>query len=193
VPAAALLVLLGRPAIVVLLERGAFTSESTQLVYGIVVFFSVRVVSEATLEIAARLFFAQHNTKTPMVVALGWLLTNVVLAYLFVGPLGAGGLALASSVAFTAQTAVLLYLNHRRLGGLDWRGLGLSFGRTLLATLAMSLAILAVGWVVQRPLFLLVAGGAAGLFVYVLANLLLGGKEIPALLNLLRRRPPQLP
>ena len=122
VPSAAALVLLGRPLISLLLERGEFTAESTDLVYGILVFFSIRVVSEATLEIAARLFFAQHNTRTPMFVALGWLVANVVLAYILVGRLGVGGLALATSIAFTLQTAVLLYLNHRKLHGLDWKG-----------------------------------------------------------------------
>lgn len=193
VPAAALLVLLGRPAITVLLERGAFTPESTQLVYGIVVFFSVRVVSEATLEIAARLFFAQHDTKTPMFVALGWLLTNILLAYLLVGPLGAGGLALASSIAFTVQTAVLLYLNHRRLNGLDWRGLSLSLGRTLLATAGMSLVILGIGRIFNQPLPLLLVGGLTGFAVYIFVNLLLGGREIPALLQLIRRQTPISP
>jgi len=188
VPAALGLVLLGKPAITLLLERGAFTPESTQLVYSIVVFFSVRVVSEATLEIAARLFFAQHDTKTPMVVALGWLVTNIILAYLLVEVLGVGGLALASTIAFTLQTAVLLYLNHRRLHGLDWRELSLSFGRTLLAATGMALVILGIGRFIAQPLPFLLAGGALGLGTYLLLNLLLGGRELPALLNLIRRQ-----
>jgi putative peptidoglycan lipid II flippase len=187
VPAAAGLILLGRQAIVVLLERGAFTPESTQLVYGILVFFSLRVVSESTLEVAARLFFAQHNTKTPMKVALGWLLINIILAYLLVGPLGVGGLALASSIAFTIQVIVLLYLNHRRLGGLPLRELGLSFGRTILATGGMAAVILAIGRFISEPLPFLIVGGGAGLLTYLALNLLLGGKEIPNLLRLLRR------
>ena len=185
-PAAAALVLLGRPAIVVLLERGAFTPESTALVYGILVFFSVRVVSESTLEIAARLFFAQHNTKTPMKVALLWLLINVAFAYLLVGPLGAGGLALASSIAFTIQVAILLYLNHRRLGGLPVRELGLSFGRTALATGGMALVILTIGRFISAPLPFLLVGGGAGLLTYLGLNLLLGGREIPDLLRMVR-------
>ncbi|MBK7177013.1 MAG: murein biosynthesis integral membrane protein MurJ [Chloroflexi bacterium] len=188
VPAALGLVLLGKPAITLLLERGAFTPESTQLVYSIVVFFSVRVVSEATLEIAARLFFAQHDTKTPMIVALGWLVTNIILAYWLVGILGVSGLALASTIAFTLQTAVLLYLNHRRLHGLDWRELGLSFGRTLLAATGMALVILGIGRFIAQPLPFLLIGGATGLGAYLLLNLLLGGRELPALLNLIRRQ-----
>ena len=96
IPTAALLILLGRPAIVVFLERGEFTPESTAVVYGVLVFFSLRVVSEATLEILARLFYAQHNTRTPMFVALLWLVIAVGLSYLLVAFLGLGGLALAS-------------------------------------------------------------------------------------------------
>ena len=188
VPSAAALILLGRPLISLLLERGEFTAASTDLVYGIVVFFSLRVVSEATLEIAARLFFAQHDTRTPMLVALGWMVANIVLAYLLVGPLGVGGLALATSIAFTLQTAVLLYLNHRKLNGLDWRGLGISFGRTAVATLGMSLIILALSQLLSNILIFLAVSTLLGLFAYILLQILLGGKEIPDLYHLIRSK-----
>ena len=186
VPAAVGLVLLGRPAIALFLERGAFTAESTLLVYRVVVFFSVRIVSEATLEIAARLFFAQHDTRTPMFVALGWLVVNVGLAFGLVQWLGIGGLALASTIAFTLQSAVLLILNHRRLGGLLGRELALSAGRTLLAAAGMALVVWAVGLVVDGRLPLLILGTLIGGISYLALNLLLGGREIPDLLRLLR-------
>jgi putative peptidoglycan lipid II flippase len=184
VPSAAALILLGRPLISLLLERGEFTSESTNLVYGVIVFFSLRVVSEATLEIAARLFFAQHDTRTPMFVALGWMVANVIL----VEPLDVGGLALATSIAFTLQTAVLLYLNHRKLNGLDWKGLGISFGRTAVATLGMSLIILGISQVVQNTFLFLAAAAILGLFTYVVLQILLGSREIPALIALVRSK-----
>lgn len=128
-----------------------------------------------------------------MFVALGWLATNVLLAYLLVGQLGVGGLALASSIAFTLQTAVLLYLNHRRLNGLPWRELGLSFGRTLLATTGMAAVIVVIGRFILQPLPFLLAAGAAGLGAYLLLNLLLGGREIPTLIQLIRRQSPANP
>ncbi|PID84741.1 MAG: murein biosynthesis integral membrane protein MurJ [Chloroflexi bacterium] len=188
VPSAAALILLGRPLISLLLERGEFTADSTNLVYGIIVFFSLRVVSEATLEIAARLFFAQHDTRTPMFVALGWMVINIVLAYLLVDPLGVGGLALATSIAFTCQTAVLLYLNHRKLNGLDWKGLGISFSRTAVATLGMSLIILGIAQFIDNNLIYLAASAIFGLFTYVTLQIILGGREIPALITLIRNR-----
>jgi putative peptidoglycan lipid II flippase len=187
IPAAVALVLLGRPAIDLFLGGGAFDEASVTIVYSVLVFFSLRVVSEATLEIVARLFYAQHNTVIPMITALAWLVIHIGLAYALIGPLGVGGLALASSIAFTAQSAILLVLNRRRLGSLGERQLALSGGRALLAAAGMGAVILVVGQVVTRPLFLLVLGGGAGLLAYLAFNFLLGGQEIPALIRLRRR------
>ena len=89
VPAAAGIVLLGRPVISASPARWAFTAESAQLVYGGPACISVlRVVSEATVEIAARLFYAQHNTNVPMFTISGWLVVDVTLAYLLIDNLG---------------------------------------------------------------------------------------------------------
>lgn len=188
IPAAVGLVLLGRPAISLFLERGEFTAESTLLVYRVLVFFSVRVVSEATLEIAARLFFAQHDTRTPMLVALGWLTVNVGFAYWLVGSLDVGGLALASTIAFTLQSAVLLFLNHRRLGGLIDLAMITSIGRILLAAAGMALVVLGVGRVVDGRLPFLIIGSMTGLLTYTALHYFLGGREIPALIRLIRHR-----
>ena len=76
------------------------------------------MVSEATLEIVARLFYAQHDTRTPMLAYLLWLVMNTIAAYALVGLLGIVGLALASTLAFTLLASVLFILNRRRLGDL---------------------------------------------------------------------------
>lgn len=186
IPAAALLVLLGQPAVSLLLEGGEFTAASTALVYSVLLVFSLRVVSEATLEIAARLFYARHNTRTPMFAYLGWLFINATLAYALVRPLGIVGLAIASTMAFTLLSALLLWLNGRALHGLDapllWRGVG----RALAATTVMSLVIWGLSHIIPSPLLFLGAGGFVGMFVYLGVHLGLGGPEIPTLLRLLR-------
>lgn len=188
IPAAAGVVLLGQPAIVFLLEGGAFTAASTALVYSVLIFFSVRIVSEATLEIVARLFYAQHNTFIPMLAYLGWLVIQVGGAFLFVGRLGVGGLALASTLAFTALSTILFVLNHRRLGPAGERALWFSGGRALLATVGMSIVILLLRQLISSTLLFLAAGLAAGGIVYVLLLLMLGGRELFTLIELLRTR-----
>jgi putative peptidoglycan lipid II flippase len=187
-PAAAGLVLLGRPIISFLLQGGEFTADSTQLVYGVLVVFSVRVVSEATVEIGARLFYAQHNTKAPMLVYLGWLIIEVGLAFLLVDDMGIIGLALASTIAFTFLATVLLILNHRVLGHLLNKELAGSALRAGAATAGMSLFILGVSSFVTSPLLLLTIGGLGGVIAYLAISVLLGGDEIPNLIMIIRSK-----
>jgi putative peptidoglycan lipid II flippase len=186
-PAAAALILLGQPAIIFFLQGGAFDENSTSLVYSILVVFSVRIISEATLEMVARLFYAQHNTRTPMFAYLGWLMINIAAAYLLVGRLGIVGLALASTIAFTILSAALFVMNRRQLGSLFERELAIGAGRALLATTGMTVIIMVLSQFIHHQLTFLAAGGLAGGFTYLLLNLLFGGREIPALIDLLRR------
>ncbi|MCA9947168.1 MAG: oligosaccharide flippase family protein, partial [Anaerolineales bacterium] len=184
IPAAALMVLLGEPAIAFLLEGDVFDANSTRLVYTVLLAFSVRLVTEATLEIVARLFYAQHDTVTPMAAYLGWLVVNVLLAYALVENLGVVGLALASTVAFTLLSAVLFWLNKLAFGPLLP-----VVGRALAGTAVLTLLILLLRqFITSAVLFLLIAG-SVGVVSYVVLNLLLGGKEIPTLLRLVRQKP----
>ena len=186
IPAAAGLVLLGRPLIKLLLGGGAFDETAVTLVYTVLIVFSVRVVSEATLELVARLFYAQHNTKTPMFAYIGWLLVNVFIAYLWIDELGIVALALASTISFTLLAAALFLLNQRALGSLDERSLAITAGRSIAATLGMSVVILGIGRFAANPLILLAVGGFAGVITYLVLDFIFGGREIPALLRLIK-------
>ncbi|GAB4272502.1 MAG: murein biosynthesis integral membrane protein MurJ [Candidatus Promineifilaceae bacterium] len=186
IPSAVAVVLLGRQAIALLLEGGAFTAESTNLVYSVLAIFSVRIVSEATLEIVTRLFYAQHNTRTPMFAYLVWFVVHVAAAFLFVEQLGVIGIALASTVAFTVLSALLYWLNHRALHGLDNRLLAATFGRAVVSAGAMALVMIYVDNAVTSPLLFLALAGTSGTAVYIISSLLLGGQEIPDLIKLIR-------
>jgi putative peptidoglycan lipid II flippase len=188
VPAALALAMLGRQAITVFFQRGAFTEASTAIVYSVLIFFSVRVISEASLEILARLFYAQHNTKIPMYVAIGWLVVTVSLSFLLVGNIGIGGLALASTIAFTLQSVVLFFLNRRRLGELYGKQLLQTAGQALLGAFGMAAIIFAAGQVINDDLLLLITGGAAGLAAYIGITYLAGSRELPALVRLIRSK-----
>jgi putative peptidoglycan lipid II flippase len=167
IPAAVALALLGRPLIGLLLQGGAFDQRAADLVYTVLLFFSVRVVSEATLEVVARLFYARHNTRTPMLAYLGWLVTNVGLAYLLGGRLGIGGLALASTIAFTALSAALFLLNRRELGSLGEAELGRTALHAVAAALVMALVLLGVTRLVSHPYLQLAVGGGLGAAAYL--------------------------
>ncbi len=188
IPSAVGLVILGEPALALVLQRGAFDAEATTLVYGVLTFLSVRIVSEASLEIVARLFYARHNTFTPMLAYLGWAVVAIGGAYLFVRPLGVNGLALASTLAFTLLAIALFFLNRRELGDLGEGELLRALGRDVAAAAGMSGVML---WVKGLPLAAtpgLLAAIAAGGLAYIGLNWLLGGQELQELRQLVFSR-----
>jgi putative peptidoglycan lipid II flippase len=147
-PAAFALLVLRRPTISILFEHGAFDTESMILVaYGLQ-FYLLGLVAHSLLEIVVRGFYALQNTWIPVTVGVVAMSANVALSFAFVGRLSFGGLALANSVATTAETVLLIWLISRRMGGLHWRSLAVSALRTLAAALAMAAVVWAWGrWV----------------------------------------------
>ena len=187
-PAAAATVLLGRPIITLLFQGGAFDEQATQLVYTILAVFSIRIVSESTLEIVARLFYARHNTFVPMLSYIGWFVVTAAASVLLVGRLGVTGLALASAISFTLLAIVLFELNRRDLNGLGGRELQLSFLRALIATIAMSITIWLIGRFVDGIFLLLALGVAVGGLSYITVSWALGGRELRELWYIARAR-----
>lgn len=188
IPAAAATVLLGRPIIEFLFQGGAFDERSTQLVYTILAVFSIRIVSESTLEIVARLFYARHNTLVPMLAYLAWFGLTATLSVLLVNRIGVVGLALSSTVGFTLLAAVLFELNRRDLGGLGGRPLQLSFFRASIGALVMSATIILIDRLIDNTFLLLAAGLTVGAAVYIAVTWLLGGRELGTMWKILRSK-----
>ena len=188
IPAAAATVLLGRPIIVFLFQGGAFDASATQLVYAVLAVLSIRIVSESTLEIVARLFYARHNTLVPMLAYIGWLILTGAASYLLVGRFGVVGLALATAIGFTALAAVLFELNRRQLGGLGGLALRRSFVRAVIGAAVMSAAIWLVGRSIQNTFLFLAIGVVLGAVVYLSVTWLLGGRELATLWRIARSK-----
>lgn len=119
------LILLREDIVRLLYQRGEFTAASTTLVAWALLWYSVGLVGHCIVEITSRAFYAQHDTKTPVVVGVGAMSLNLVLSILFshlfleVGWMPHGGLALANSTATILEAFVLLAFMQKRMHGLD--------------------------------------------------------------------------
>jgi len=181
-PAACGLILLGRPLLQLLYERGAFDAAAIDAVFTALRFYALGLVGHACLELAARAFFAQQDTVTPLLVAAGSAAVNVILGILLVKPMGHGGLALANSLAVSAEVAALLLILRHRWGGVKgWQTLD-ALGRVVVATLLMGAVVAGIQVVGQRAglsaFWVVVAGGGMGFVIYVVAGLLLGVRAL---------------
>jgi putative peptidoglycan lipid II flippase len=182
VPAAAGLILLGRPLLAMLYQRGEFDDAATAAVYATLRMYALGLTAHVCLELAARAYFAQKDTVTPLLLAVGSAGLNIALGLLLMGPLGAPGLALANSVAVTLEVLALLYLLRPRLGGVEGRETAGQLLRVLGATLVMAggiMGALAGGRSMGlNGLVLLAAAGATGALTYLAAAWALRVREV---------------
>ena len=90
-----------------------FNSEWTNLLLWATRGFLLGLVSHCLLEVAARAFYAQQDAITPMVASSLNLLLYVVLGSQLYQVLGAAGISLTDSLAYTIQAIFLLILLTR--------------------------------------------------------------------------------
>ncbi len=195
-PASLGLVLLREPIVALLFQRGAFDARSTELVAWPLLWYAAGLLGHALVEVTSRAFYALQDTRTPVAVAVGAMVLNVLLSlglsrlFAQVGWGPHGGLALANSVATGLECIALLWLMRRRLTGLEFGRVRSGLAASLAATAVMG-ATLWVWLIVFRgyPAWWVGLGGiAAGGGIYWLSGLLLRAPEARQLPRLLTAR-----
>ena len=125
----------------VLFQFGSFSDESTRLVAQALAYFSVGLVAFAVVEAVTRAFYAMHDTRTPVTVAIVTVIANIALSAYLAPRLGHGGLALSIALTTIVEMAILLTVLYRRIGGLG-RGLLESTIKAAAATAIMAVVAL---------------------------------------------------
>lgn len=128
IPLAIILALNLEPIIALL----GFDQIGTQLVLWTVRAYLVGLMGHSLLEVAARAFYARQNAKTPLLASGGALVIFLILSIPLSRWLGAPGIGLANSLAFSFEALLLFYLLYRlmpytpRLGKTLLRAVGAS-------------------------------------------------------------------
>lgn len=179
-PAMVGLIVLGRPIIQVMFERGEFGPDSTAAVYQSLQFWALALIAHSALEVVNRVFYAQKDTITPFLSSVVSMVINLGLALALYQSLRAGGLALSNGVAVTVEVLIMLVIAHRRMAGIEARSIADTLARALLAAGAMGGAVLAFIHLAPTlsPLFIAAGGGILGLAVFIGVGLLLGVEEL---------------
>lgn len=99
------------------------------------------ILFRSIYHIAARSFYAQQDTRTPLYISIFAIGLNVALAIWFTMSLrmGAYGLAYAQSIVAMVEVFILFTVMHYRLGGLFDMIMLRAISRMLLATFIMSI------------------------------------------------------
>jgi putative peptidoglycan lipid II flippase len=196
VPASVGLILLRRPLVALLFQRGQFTTTSTELVAWALLWYAAGLVGHAVLEIIVRAFYALKDTRTPVLIGTLAMSLNVIFSLSFSSWFARrgwpphGGLALANSLATALECILLLWLMRRRLGGLD-----MARSRRGLAATAAAAANMGIGlwyWMQMtqgRSIWIITGGGIGlGIAIFWVLAFLLGAPEASQLPRLILQR-----
>lgn len=198
IPSAVGLFILAEPIVRVLFQRGAFTPEMTMATAGALKFFALGIPLVSADRNLVPSFYALRKPKIPVGTAAIALVINVIAALVLMKTMAHRGLALAMSIAATANFTMLFFMLRREIGLIGGRQILASIGRTIVTSGIMGAVILAiiratsifqgVGlWMNAIQLFALIIVGAA---VYVAGVRVINKKDFDSLLAIIKRKKP---
>jgi putative peptidoglycan lipid II flippase len=145
IPAAVGLALLALPIIRVLFQRGQFHADDTASMTPVLIVNALGLPFFSFVNLVVRAFYAQKDTRTPVIAAVLSFVVNVGLSFALMGPLSTVGLALASNIAIAVQAAFLQWHLGRKQDGLALRHLLVDLMKIIGASAVMG-ATVAAGW-----------------------------------------------
>lgn len=144
IPSVCGLIVLAKPIVSTLFERGNFHATATELCAGLLPYAAVGLIATAANMVLTRCCFACKETRKPVAISLVTVALNVLLSLFWLPSLGARGLLLANSVSQTVQAVLLFALVWRLLDGLDTRTLFVSAARI---TASAGVMLAALHWI----------------------------------------------
>ena len=170
-PASVGLIVLRTPIIALLFQHGAFTAEATAQTSWALLFYSLGLYSYAGRDTLTRVFYAYHDTRTPVKISVIAVVVNIAVSATLMLFMGVGGLALGTTVALTLNMVVLMELLRRKLGPMGFGKMARSFAGILAASIVMGLVV----WGADLALAHSLAPGTLGLGVRVAVGVIGGG------------------
>jgi putative peptidoglycan lipid II flippase len=144
IPVAGLGIVLRNEVSALLFGHGQVSTATVDATAATLGTFLLGLTAHAMIAVLARAFYAQQDTKTPVIAALVAVAVDCVLAVVLSGPLGLPGLGLAIAVGAWIESLMLLVVLRARVPELELRPVGVVALRSLVATLIASVAALAL-------------------------------------------------
>ena len=197
IPAMAGLIVLRKPIVALLFERGAFGPEATLMTACAVLYYAVGLWAVSTVRVLVAAFYALQDTRTPVACAGVSIAANLILGVLLMNAMGHAGVALALSLSAMLNVGLLGLALRARLHYLGGRKIvastckiGVSSGIMALVVAEVSRRIIPVQGPETWDLVLgVLTSILIGLIIYTLCVYLFKVPELGRLAAFLKRGP----
>lgn len=176
-PITAGIIVLAEPMTALIYERGEFNSSDTLLTAQALSRYAIGMIFLAANEVIVKAFFADGNTKVPMISSIVSMVLNIALVSIFADSLGVGGIALASGIAMILNFAINSAVMWKKDGKLFELCDVTDFGKSIISAAVMGVAVYFVAGFFDSPLALIAVGVIAGVVVYFIMTAILRSEE----------------
>ncbi len=141
-PLTAIFMALGKLIIRLIYQRGAFTTEDSEIVVPVLMAYGIGMFFYLGRDVLVRVFYGLGDGETPFKVSILNIFLNGLLDFLLVKSFQTPGLVLATVGVNIISMGIFLSLLNRRLGGLPLK----QWGRYLIALVACSVVAGLASW-----------------------------------------------
>ena len=196
-PLSILIILLHSQIVRVLLGTGRFDWNNTIATSNALVFFSFSLFAQCLTPLLTRAFYALEDSKTPFIIGTIGVLINIILGYKLKNTYGISGLALAYSLSYIIQVALLFVTLRHKISGFAEHSFLLHLAKLSLSGMLMGIVVqylkTPLAQIVDMTRFWGIAtqgivAGAVGLFIYGVVCACLRVEELDWLKSAFSRR-----
>ncbi|HHU54012.1 MAG TPA: murein biosynthesis integral membrane protein MurJ [Clostridiaceae bacterium] len=139
IPASAGLIILGQPIVQILYQRGAFSSQATEITARVLAMYAIGLLGKSIREVTVRAFYALERNKAVLLNSGITLFLNMLLNLIVIKFARVELLALMTSMTIIITSFILLGQLKRKTGQLGLKNVLICSVKSLIATIIMAL------------------------------------------------------
>lgn len=140
-PITLIICLLGKDFVMLLFQHGEFDARATLMTTQALFYYSLGLIFYSLNQTITPLFYANKDTKTPVVIAAWMVGLNIVLNLILMLLMQHRGLALSTSITAMVNYALLLHLLKKKMPEVRLKGLATNLIKPLVICLVLALPL----------------------------------------------------
>lgn len=179
-------IILAKPAISFVFERGEFGSASTIMTTSAFIMYIIGMLAFALRDVIIKVFYSMQDTKPMLYISAVALFIDIVLNYLLIKPMGHAGLALGTSISAVVTIPMFFVVLRKKIGALGLKSTLILSIKSSLSSLAMCIVVyfgfnwtsgILAGGKLNTLISIIISSGL-GALIYFALMILLKAKEI---------------
>lgn len=174
-------IILARPAISFVFERGEFGNSSVMMTTSAFTMYSVGLLAVALRDVITKVFYSMQETKSTLFISALALALDIIFNIILIKPMGHAGLALGTSLSAIITIPIFFIVLRKKIGALGLKNTMILFIKSCISTAVMGIVVyFGFNWLseifgsgkLSILLSILLSAGIGGIIYFVLMIIL---------------------